>query len=281
MNYRHIYHAGNFLDVVKHFVLTLLLQKFHEKENAFSIIDTHAGIGAYKLDSVQALKTNEAQQGILKLLESPFDKSLFENYLRIIHVQKPGIYPGSPLISHAFLRPQDRLWLSELHPEDFKSLHQLFHNDPQVKVFQQDGYVSLKALIPPKERRGLILIDPPFEDRNEFKAITEGLYEGYKRFSTGVYMIWFPIKDLKPIKKFYASLKELKIPKILAVEFLRHQPTTPESLNGTGLIIVNPPWKLEEKMVPGLEILLKIFEFKEGYIRLEWLSEELSPKKVT
>ena len=274
MNYRHIYHAGNFADGVKHCVLTLLLQKLHEKEKAFSIIDTHAGIGIYDLQSQQASKTNEAQEGILKLLLSSQDKSFFEHYLKVIQNQKTGFYPGSPLISRAFLRPQDRLWLSELHPEDFQNLAQLFYKDPQVKVFHQDGYNSLKALLPPKEKRGLILIDPPFEERNEFKMLVNGLQESYRRFATGIYMIWFPIKDLKPIKEFYAALKELEIPKILTVEFLRKPPITPESLNGTGLIIVNPPWKIQEKIVPTLEMLLKIFEFKEGYVRLEWLCEE-------
>lgn len=274
MNYRHIYHAGNFSDVVKHYVLSLLLQKLHEKEKAFSIIDTHAGIGVYNLQSQQALKTNEAQEGILKLLHSPQDKTLFEPYLRIIQRQKNGFYPGSPVISRAFLRPQDRLWLSELHPEDFQNLAQYFYKDPQVKVLHQDGYTSLKALLPLKEKRGLILIDPPFEERNEFKTLVNGLRESYRRFATGIYMIWFPIKELKPIKEFYAALKDLRIPKILSVEFLRNPPITPETLNGTGLVIINPPWKIEEKIVPALETLLKIFEFKEGDVRLEWLCKE-------
>lgn len=274
MNYRHIYHAGNFSDVVKHFVLTLLLQKLHEKEKAFSIIDTHAGIGLYNLQSTQALKTNEAEEGILKLLHSSQDKKLFEHYLKIVQAEDSNVYPGSPLISRAFLRPQDRLWLSELHPEDFQQLTRLFHKDPQVKVLHQDGYLSLKSLLPPKEKRGLILIDPPFEERNEFKTLINGLRESYKRFSTGIYMIWFPIKDLKPIKEFYTALKELEIPKILTIEFLKSPPTTPEALNGTGLIIVNPPWKIQEKIIPGLESLLKIFEFKAGYTRSEWLREE-------
>jgi 23S rRNA (adenine2030-N6)-methyltransferase len=275
MNYRHIYHAGNFSDVVKHYTLTLLLQKLHEKEKAFSIIDTHAGIGGYNLQSLQALKTNEAQEGIFKLLDSSQDKSLFEQYLKVVQSQEAGFYPGSPLISHALLRPQDRLWLSELHPDDFQSLAQLFYKDPQVKVLHQDGYTSLKSLLPPKEKRGLILIDPPFEDRNEFKALVNGVQESYKRFATGIYMLWFPIKNLKPIKEFYSALKGLDIPKILAVEFLRRPPVTPDILNGTGLVIINPPWKIEEKIVPALESLLKIFEFKEGSVRLEWLSEEV------
>ncbi|AIL13201.1 hypothetical protein IM40_06325 [Candidatus Paracaedimonas acanthamoebae] len=274
MNYRHIYHAGNFSDVVKHYVLTLLLQKLHEKEKAFSIIDTHAGIGVYNLQSQQALKTNEAQEGILKLLHSSQDRSFFEQYLKVIQKQKTGFYPGSPVICRAFLRSQDRLWLSELHPEDFQSLTRYFDKDPQVKVLHQDGYTSLKALLPPREKRGFILIDPPFEERNEFKTLVNGLRESYKRFATGIYMIWFPIKDLKPIKEFYAALKGLEIPKILTVEFLRKPPITPEFLNGTGLIIVNPPWKIQEKIEPALERLLKIFEFTEGYVRLEWLCGE-------
>lgn len=274
MNYRHIYHAGNFADVVKHYVLTLLLQKLHEKEKPFSIIDTHAGIGMYNLHSLQALKTNEAQEGIFKLLSTLQDKSLFKDYLKIIHNQNPGFYPGSPVIARTFLRSHDRLWLSELHPEDFQSLTQIFYKDPQVKVFHQDGYTSLKAFLPPKEKRGLILIDPPFEERNEFKTLVNGLRESYRRFATGIYMIWFPIKDFKPIKGFYRALQELGINKILAVEFFKNSPLTPDTLNGTGLIIVNPPWKIEETMLPALEILLKIFEFKEGYVRSEWLSQE-------
>lgn len=281
MNYRHIYHAGNFADVIKHYVLSLVMQKMHEKETPFCAIDTHAGIGLYDLKAQEVEKTLEYQGGIQKLFELAAVEASFEAYLKIVASYNHGYdqlvcYPGSPYILRAFLRKQDRLRLSELHPQDYATLQQHFKHDSQVEVFHQSGYISLKSLLPPSERRGVILIDPPFEKREEFDDLLKGIVNAYKRFATGIYLIWFPLKDLNNVKKFYANLKALHIPKILCVEFYTNKSEASLKLSGSGLIMINPPWQIDQILTTNLKILMSYLSCTgKGEANVFWLTDDI------
>jgi 23S rRNA (adenine2030-N6)-methyltransferase len=268
MNYRHLYHAGSFTDVFKHFILTHLLLKLREKKNPFCVLDTHAGIGLYNLYSPEALKTLEYQKGVERLLKNALHDADFEPYIQVIKSvnEVEGTlkkYPGSPFITRYYLRQDDRLKLSELHPEDFKTLKKLFEKDSRVQVIFQDGYQSLKALLPPLERRGAILIDPPFEQIDEFSALIKALKEAQKRFSYGIYAIWYPIKNIKSVESFYKELKKiLGFKEILRLELSLKQNFYEEGLRACGMAILNPPWKFEEKMKKPLERLIEYLETK-------------------
>ncbi len=285
MNYRHAYHAGNFADVVKHAVLALLVERLKTKDSAFCVLDTHAGIGRYDLRSGPAQKTGEFRSGILRLLERD-SRSLpaeLKPYLGAVRALNGGAqfsagalrwYPGSPRLVRSLMRRQDKLTLLELHPEDAASLTELFARDRQVTVRQADGYIGLKALLPPPERRGLVLIDPPFEKRDEFERLAKGLRQAYRRWATGQYLLWYPIKDRPPVEAFHAALKAASIPRILVIEFLLRPADDAERLNGCGLILVNPPWKADEVLSALLPALAGILTDGEGSTRVEWLVPE-------
>lgn len=277
MNYRHIYHAGNFADVVKHALLTLVIAHLRRKEQAFHIIDTHAGIGCYDLQSVEASKTGEALGGIIKLLDGGALPSVFENYMAAVQAVNPDwpmihYYPGSPFIARNMLRPQDRLTLVELHPQDAEILKRAFRRDPQVAVHVLDAYTALKAQLPPKERRGLVLIDPPFEVKDEFRRIVKGIGEAMRRWPTGIYGIWYPIKDRDPVERFLAELSGFGKP-YFSAELMMFADCDPNRLNGAGLAIINPPWKLDEAL-EGLLPLLKDRLGAAGEASLRWLQRE-------
>lgn len=267
MNYRHAYHAGNFADVSKHIILTLIIEHQKKKEAGFRIIDTHAGIGLYDLRGEESAKTNEWTLGIGRL----FDKNvsfqnevLLEPYMQVVKEQNPKgklqFYPGSPLLSRRLLRPQDRLIANELHPEDYTNLAKLFLKDQQVKVLNLDGWIALKSLLPPKEKRGIVLIDPPFEKSGEFDRIVDGIKEAYRRFATGTFILWYPIKDLKAIEEFYAKISTLKVKNILIAEIYMKPVQKDEQLKGCGHLIINPPFTLASQLhrfLPELCYLLR------------------------
>jgi len=211
MNYRHIYHAGNFGDVFKHAILTLLIQNLLRKDTSFCYLDTHAGIGVYNLLSTAAQKTKEYESGIVKLLKCENYPKELDTYLGIVKKLHEGYYPGSPYIVRSLLRPIDRMILLELHDDDIITLKQQFWNDKQVAVHHYDGYQGLKAFLPPKEHRGLVFMDPPFEQPNEFDQIIVALKMATKRWATGIYAVWYPIKDLKAVNKFKNDLNSLAL----------------------------------------------------------------------
>jgi len=259
MNYRHAYHAGNFADVVKHALLSLVLAHLKRKDTPFCVVDTHAGIGRYDLDSVEAGKTLEYKDGIGRLLDGGDLPEMLADYLAAVRAVNPTwpeltAYPGSPRIARHMLRPQDRLAVVELHPEDGRLLRREFRNDPQVGVHEQDAYISLKALLPPKERRGLVLIDPPFEVKDEFRRIAKGMAEALRRWPNGIYGIWYPIKDREPVERFLGELAALGKPCFTA-ELFRYVPDDPTRLNGTGMVLINPPWQLDEALGALLPVL--------------------------
>lgn len=255
MNYRHIYHAGNFADVIKHVIQIQLIAAMQEKEKPFCYIDTHAGKGYYDLESDFAAKTNEYKNGIERVIQHPNPPTMINRYLHFIHETNNELmkakfaslryYPGSPLIARKMLRPHDRMVACELHPEEHQELRNLFLNDKQVAIHHADGYLGLKAFLPPVERRGLILIDPPYESPDEFNHLARTLHSALKRFETGVYAIWYPIKQDEQIQHFYKELKKYIDRPILSVE-LTIYPDLPNHLNGSGMAIINPPWKLKE-----------------------------------
>ena len=272
MNYRHAYHAGNFADVHKHAILTLLLAHLRRKETPFHLLDTHAGIGRYDLSGTEAGKTGEFEQGIARLLASP-EHPLLAPYLdRIRAENSPGplrLYPGSPLIAHAALRADDRMTLVELHPEDFTILRGLFQRDRQVTLREEDAYQALKACLPPKERRGLILVDPPYEAKDEFLRMVKGMREALRRFPTGIYALWYPIKSPSEVARFKDELVNFGKP-CLTTELMRHSPEDESKLNGSGLAVINPPWQFDEQMeqlMPALHTALGC----QGGTHLQWL----------
>lgn len=255
MNYRHSYHAGNFADIVKHITLTALIVALQNKDKPFCYIDTHAGTGVYDLFSEQAKKTNEYQNGIEKVIQREQPPALVKRFLDCVHQINNKLtgttfsslryYPGSPLIARQLLRPHDRIVACELHPQEYQTLRNTFAGDKQVAVHHQDGFLGLKAFLPPAERRGLILIDPPYESPDEYLRIVQTLPFALKRFATGVYAIWYPIKEKKDTEQFYKTLgKNIELP-ILIVE-LTIYPNLPHHLNGCGLAIINPPFEFEK-----------------------------------
>ncbi len=255
MNYRHAFHAGNFADVVKHAVLALLIERLKEKEAAFRVIDTHAGTGFYDLTASQAARTGEWRQGIGRLMTHTLDPALtdlLQPYLTVLKIANGGgeltRYPGSPWIARELMRRQDRLTACELHPEDAATLRDLFEGDRQVKTIMLDGWLALGSFVPPKERRGLVLVDPPFEERDDFDKLVSGLKAAHRRWPAGTYALWYPVKDVVAIDRFRADLARSEIPRIIRAELLIRSRAATGRFNGTGLVICNPPWKFEETL---------------------------------
>jgi 23S rRNA (adenine2030-N6)-methyltransferase len=283
MNYRHIFHAGNRCDVVKHSVLTLVLKHFHAKEKGFALLDTHAGTGLYDLKDERALKTGEAAEGIKRFLTSeplPMLKAFYEILYKLNPVwdkknaEEFRVYPGSPLLAFHLLRPQDRLIACELHPEDAETLRLHSPADNRLQIHYRDGYEAMGAFLPPPEKRGIVLIDPPYEEGDEFAHVVKCVKEIYKRWATGTYIIWYPIKDRPAIWNFHEALSTASIPKILCAEFIYENETRRDQLNGSGMIIINPPWKLDEELKELFPLLHKAMQSPHNGTSIKWLSPE-------
>lgn len=280
MNYRHAYHAGNFADVMKHIVLARILEYLKRKEGAFRVIDTHAGIGLYDLTSEEAQKTGEWLGGIGPLLEAdlPTDVAeLVSPYLDAVRSvnEQGGVrhYPGSPMVTRYLMRHIDRLTAIELHPQDSATLKQRFAGDWQVRVLELDGWLALGAHLPPKEKRGMVLVDPPFEQEGEFERLVSGLVKAHKRWPGGTYALWYPIKNRKAVAAFREALKETGIPKMLDIAFEIRKPSAEATFDGSGMIVVNPPYVLEDEMKIILPALTKVLaEEKGAYAGATWLT---------
>jgi 23S rRNA (adenine2030-N6)-methyltransferase len=280
MNYRHAYHAGNFADVLKHVVLALIVSYLKKKDAPFRAIDTHAGCGLYALDSIEAGKTREWEGGIGRLLgpgAAPLPPDLeraLAPYLDAVRAENPTgqltHYPGSPLIARRLLRPQDRLIANELHPVDAIRLKHALGRDPRTKVLALDGWVALKSLLPPKERRAIVLIDPPFEKDDELARMAEGIAAGLHRFASGVFAAWLPLKDAKPLTQFYEQLRPLaSVHDTLRIELLLRNPAgSPPRLNGCAMIVVNPPFELERQLTVILPELAARLGGESGFAKV-------------
>lgn len=255
MNYRHSYHAGSFTDVVKHVILTGLLTAIARKDSALCYIDTHASIGYYDLFSEFAKKTKEYETGIEKVIHQENPPELIQRYLDCVHKinnQLTGskfaslrYYPGSPMIARYLARPHDRIIACELQRQEYETLRETFAGDKQVAVHHMDGFLGLKAFLPPHERRGLVMIDPPFEDPDEFGRIAHTLPIALKRWETGIYTVWYPIKEKAHVEKFYRTITQTLSKPVLAIE-LTIYPDIPSHLNGCGMIVINPPYQFEQ-----------------------------------
>lgn len=282
MNYRHAYHAGNFADVVKHAVLARLVEYLKRKDKAFRVIDTHAGIGLYDLSSEEARKTGEWHDGIGRLISAtlPADAvELLSPYLDAVRAvnadNEVERYPGSPLIVRHLLRKQDRLTAIELHPQDARLLAGVFDGDFQTRVIELDGWLALGAHLPPKEKRGMVLVDPPFEIGGEFDRLVEGLQKAHRRWPGGIFALWYPVKDRKAVAAFRAALADSGIAKILDIGFDIRPPSAEPRLDGTGMVVVNPPFSLESELRVMLPVLGKILgEGAAPRWSIEWLAGE-------
>lgn len=259
MNYRHAFHAGNFADVIKHPVLCELLRLLTAKDKKLFVLDTHAGAGGYDLGGALASRTREADGGIGRLMSASKSAmpAAIARYLAAVmaYDRKFGAsaqglrhYPGSPRLIRAAMRPGDRLVACELHGEEFLALKREFAGDRAVDVRDEDGFHALKAFLPPPERRGLVLIDPPFEASDEFDRLLRALRQGLRRFATGCYAIWYPLKDEAAVATFMAGMAGLRS---LRLE-LRVPPAEPGKLAACGMVVINPPWKFEEAMREAL-----------------------------
>jgi len=282
MNYRHGFHAGNFADVVKHSLLVMLLEALNRKPAPWAYLDTHAGAGAYDLHSEAARRTGEAAAGIGRLWAAWASGAKLpaaaERLCRMVAELNPGlaagqsprVYPGSPRVAAALGRADDKLFLAELHPEVAYLLRGELQGNAAAAVHERDGYEMLKAFTPPKERRGLVLIDPPYEKADEFEAVAAALKAAHARWPTGVYALWYPIKDDAARRRFLRKLENSGIRKILLTELTL--PPQAEGLYGTGMVIINPPYKLDEEARQCLAALVPLLGAERSEVR--WLVEE-------
>lgn len=269
MNYRHAFHAGNFGDVLKHTALCLVLQHMRKKDSPFFVLDTHAGRGSYDLIGIEAEKTGEAKAGIQKLWRvierapegfAPYHQLL----LKFNSKEVLKIYPGSPQLTNVLLRAQDRALFYEKHPGECAVLQGMMRGRKNIQVKCEDGWAALKAKLPPKERRGLVLIDPPFEQGDEFSQILENIMEAVKRFANGIYLIWYPIKALTDRDRLAKQLRQFKRVDILRCELHLRKPNHPKRLDGAGLVVINPPWKFSQQLHEALGFLMPLFEIDKG-----------------
>lgn len=262
MNYRHIYHAGNFADVMKHLALCLIIDHLKKKESAFCVIDAHGGPGLYDLHSEQAQKTREWENGI-GLFTDMSESGDFALYQTLVMSDlTEGRYPGSPCLIARMLRPQDRMIANELHPEDVQTLTQNLRRYKNARATHLDAYECIRANIPPAEKRSLVLIDPPFEQKDEFETLARQMKEWKKRFATGIFLLWYPIKAHLAVDSIKTAATELGMPRTWCLETLIHPAGQPDTFNGSGLILFNAPYQIPER----LEALMPLLSQRMGLI---------------
>lgn len=280
MNYRHSFHAGNSADVVKHALVLALVRALQHKPAALSLIDTHAGCGLYDLGGDQAQRTGEAAQGVLRAFADA--NPLLDEYRAAVRAVNdapggegaPQLYPGSPRILAQLLRPQDALILNEKHPEDVRTLRAVMRGTPAA-VHQRDAYEFWLAMVPPRTPRGVVLVDPPYEQTDERERITATLAAAHRKWAHGVTVIWFPLKERHTHRRWREHLRKLGIPKFMAVEHWLYDDDQPGVYNGAGLFIVNPPYAFTQGLPPMLEAMRAVLapEGHRGQIMAEWLND--------
>lgn len=262
MNYRHGFHAGNFADVLKHVVLTRILTHLNAKDKPWRVVDTHAGAGRYDLGSEEALRTHEWRDGVARLDQAPLApavEELLKPWREALAAARERFgadaYPGSPWLCRHAMRAEDRLIAAELHEHTFRKLAHALGRDERCKALAIDGWNALRANVPPKERRGLVLIDPPFEDKDEFETLTTEFIAAHRKWPTGIYALWYPIKDARAVERLLDSILEAGIGRLLRLEIDVDRPEAAGGLSATGLILVNPPWRLAQEakiLLPAL-----------------------------
>jgi len=285
MNYRHAFHAGNHADVLKHVTLLAMLDLLQQKDAPFFVLDTHAGRGRYLLQSEAAGKTAEAASGVLRLAGLQTPPAAIARYLQAVAAANPVdtliAYPGSPLLTAQAMRSQDRLAACELQPEEAEALKSLFAGDRRVAVHARDGYGAIRALLPPRAdgvryARGLLLIDPPYEAQDaEYPRIVEAVAECLARWPQAAVAIWYPIKQRRTLRPFFRDLAALPARGLLLAELLVRPDDSPLRLNGSGMAVLNPPWKLDQQLADALPVLERALGEDAGAgTRLEWLHRE-------
>jgi 23S rRNA (adenine2030-N6)-methyltransferase len=283
MNYRHAFHAGNHADVLKHVVLLALCDALTAKPSPCFALDTHAGRGLYALDADAALRTGEAAGGIERLLVLPPLEPLLARYLAAVRACRAQhgehSYPGSPWLLAQALRDNDRIACCELQPDEAAALKRNFASDARVAVHQRDGYAALKALLPPRSGeakfgRGLVLVDPPYEAQlDEFDTALEALRDGLARWPQATYALWYPVKQRRVLQPFFREAATLPAKSALLVELLVRPDDSPLRMNGSGLLLLNPPWQFDAALAPTLAVLRDILGEAGASMRLEWLRE--------
>ena len=276
MNYRHSFHAGNSADVVKHSLLIALVRALQQKQGALTLIDTHAGCGLYDLDGEDAQRTGESTQGVLRAFADP--NPLLDDYRAVVQAvnvgAEPQFYPGSPRILAQLLRPQDFLILNEKHPDDAYTLRNVMRDTPAA-VHERDAYELWLAMLPPRTARGVVVVDPPYEQPDDRARITATLAAAYRKWAHGVTVIWYPLKDRATHRQWKEQLRRLGIPKLLLVEHWLYDGDQPGIYNGAGLYIVNPPYAFTQALPPLLEALRAVLapDGHRGEITTDWLED--------
>ncbi|MBB5206842.1 23S rRNA (adenine(2030)-N(6))-methyltransferase RlmJ [Chiayiivirga flava] len=285
MNYRHAYHAGNHADVLKHMVLLALIDALQRKDTPFFVLDTHAGRGRYDLEALEAGKTGEALAGIDRLRRwaknertiAPVLKRYLEAVRPALSDARPRYYPGSPLLVAQALREGDRLAACELQPDEAAALAALFARDRQVGTHLRDGYGAMKALLPPPEKRGLVLIDPPYEAQGaEFDTVLDAVREALQRWPQGIFALWYPIKQRRTLMPFLRRIPHLPIKNAWLAELLVRPDDSPLRMNGSGMLVLNPPWQVERDIAAALPQLSKALGEPGASHRLEWIKQEIA-----
>jgi 23S rRNA (adenine2030-N6)-methyltransferase len=273
MNYRHAFHAGNHTEILKHAVLALLLQHLRRKQAPFFVLDTHAGAGIYDLSSEEAKRTEEASEGIRRVSRAAIP--LADSYLAALGRFNPNatieVYPGSPAIVQTLLREKDRLVACELHSEDATRLKRHFRGDHRIAAHHRDGFEALRAFLPPPENRGLVFIDPPYEERAEFSRLARALTATSHRWPRGILVAWYPVKDTSAILNFERELRANAVPECLSVEVLV-RPEDGVTLAGGGLILINPPWNFDNVLKDLAPQILSALGARSGSWRVTWLT---------
>jgi 23S rRNA (adenine2030-N6)-methyltransferase len=278
MNYRHIYHAGNFADVAKHVGLLFCLQALKRKDGGFFALDSHAGRGYYDLQAAEAQKSAEAERGVQRLIVNSLGDASLADYFTAIHARRGKRlprYPGSPALIAQELRPQDRALFVELMPAEARAAEREIESQGRVRTQIDDGYAALKAFLPPEERRGLVLIDPPYESVDELKMMLQAFAEAYRRWPTGIYLMWYPIRSATQRSLVHARFEALRIPKMLLADLAIHPDDAGLGLAGSGLMIVNPPYGADEFLRQAYGVIHRgIAAPGAGYVEVARLTPE-------
>lgn len=279
LSYRHSFHAGNHADVLKHTVQSLIIESLKEKDKPFLYLDTHAGAGRYQLSGEHAERTGEYLEGIARIWAQESVPEELKTYLEAVSALNPRgdlrFYLGSPLIAAHLLRDHDKLNISELHPSDFPLLRNEFSRDNRARVVREDGYQQLKSQLPPLSRRGFVLIDPPYELKSDYQAVVKGIQEGHRRFATGTYAVWYPVVLRQQIKRMVKDFQATGIRKILQIELAVRPDSDQRGMTASGMIVINPPWKLESQMKSVLPWLHKVLVPEgTGHTLVEWITPE-------
>lgn len=278
MNYRHIYHAGNFADVAKHVGLLFCLDALKRKEASFFALDSHAGRGFYDLQAAEAHKSGEAERGIQRLIESAIGEAVLTGYFTAIGARRGkrlARYPGSPALIAGSLRPQDRALFVEMMPAEARAAEREIESQGRVRTEIGDGYAALKAFLPPEERRGLVLIDPPYESIDEVKTMMQSLADAYQRWPTGTYALWYPIRSATQRALVHARFAALRIPKMMYADLAIHPDDAGVGLAGSGLLLVNPPYGADDFLQEAYAVIhAAVAAAGAGYVEVARLTPE-------